>query len=143
MPLKDRNPRAYEIVGLALKVHRTLGRGFVEGVYGDAFELELKQAGIPYEREKKIEVFYNGVKLDSYYVADFICYGEIIVELKAISRLTNGELAQTMNYLKGTGLPCALLLNFGEDTLRHEYLTQDVFLRPRKSASPHPVPAER
>lgn len=56
MPLEDGNPRASAFVGLAMKVHRPLGRGFVEGVYGDALELELKQAGIPYEREKKIEI---------------------------------------------------------------------------------------
>lgn len=91
-----------------------LGSGFLEKVYQEALELEFKEAGIPYEREAKLKVFYKGKPLQQEYIADFVCYGKIIVELKAITKLDTVHEAQVFNYLKATGMDLALLVNFGE-----------------------------
>ena len=104
----------FKIIGAAMKVHRTLGAGFLEAVYQEALELEFQQHGIPYEREKNLTISYNGVELHQTYKADFICYGKIIVELKAVSSLDNVHRAQTINYLKATDLKLGLLINFGD-----------------------------
>ena len=122
MAIKD-NPFAYAILGCAMKVHRTLGYGFLEAVYADALEIELTNAGIPFEREKEIRVSYNGQMLKSAYRADFVCGENFIVELKAIKSLSNIEKAQVLNYVKATDATVALLINFGSTSLQYEYLT--------------------
>ncbi len=103
----------YAIVGAAMEVHSVLGNGFLEAVYQSAIKLELSKRQIPYETEKELPVFYKGEKLDISYRADLICYGKIIVELKAIDRLTSKEESQLLNYLSATGLRVGLLINFG------------------------------
>ena len=111
---------SYNIIGAAMEVHRTLGCGFTEPVYQEAFEKELLLQGIPFEREKTFRVFYKGEKLSKHFRADFVCYDKIIVELKALSE-TNGEhLAQVYNYLKASGLTLGLLINFGLTSLKYE-----------------------
>lgn len=104
---------SYKIVGAAFKVYNTLGPGFLEAVYQEALEIELKRQGIPFEREKELKVVYDGVELKQTYKADFVCYGKIIVELKAVSELDDAHRAQVYNYLHATGLKMGLLLNFG------------------------------
>ena len=104
---------SYKIVGVAFKVYNTLGHGFLEPVYQEAFEIELKRQGIPYEREKVLKIWYDGVELKQTYKADFVCFGKIIVELKAVSALDDAHRAQTYNYLHATGFKLGLLLNFG------------------------------
>ncbi len=106
-----------------MTVHKELGNGFLEAVYQEALELELKERGIPYVREAKITIFYKGQELQKEYYADFICYGKIIVELKCLARLVNANKAQVINYLHGTGLQVGLLFNFGEASLKWERLT--------------------
>ena len=108
-----RDEKTYAIIGAAMAVHNELGCGFLEAVYQDALEIEFKKQGIPYEREKKLSVFYAGQELNSFYRADFICFGEVIVETKAISKMSGTEEAQTLNQLKATKLHKALLINFG------------------------------
>ncbi len=103
----------YAIVGAAMEVHSVLGNGFLEAVYQSAIKLELANRQIPFEVEKELPVFYKSQKLDTYYRADLICYGKIIVELKAIDRLTSKEESQLLNYLSATGLRVGLLINFG------------------------------
>jgi len=103
-----------------MKVHGELGYGFFEAVYKDAFEIELQKAEIPYEREKQLDVFYCNVKIKSFYVADFICYGSVIVEAKAIQQLTGHDEAQLLNYLKATGCKRGLLFNFGSKSLEYK-----------------------
>lgn len=112
----------YKVIGAAMKVHRVLGAGFLENVYQDALEIEFLKQKIPYSREVQIPIFYNKIKLNSSYRADFLCYNSIIVELKALKNLTNIESAQVINYLKATGLKTGLLLNFGEKSLIYKRL---------------------
>lgn len=112
---------AYKIMGAAFQVYNTLGHGFLEAVYQEALEIELGRRGIPNEREKELRITYDGVELKQTYKADFVCYGKIIVELKAVSALDDAHRAQVYNYLHATGYRLGLLLNFGcADELEHQ-----------------------
>ena len=112
---------AYKITGAAFKVYNGLGHGFLEAVYQEALELEFQKQGIPYEREKELKIYYDGVELKQTYKADFVCFGKIIVELKAVSELDDAHRSQVYNYLHATGFKLGLLLNFGHvDELQHE-----------------------
>ena len=88
---------------------------FLERVYQDALEYEFRERGIPYEREKLIQIMYKGKPLGEPYRADFVCYGKIIVELKAVEELQGIHRSQVVNYLKATGMKLGLLVNFGEE----------------------------
>ena len=104
---------SYKIVGAAFKVYNNLGPGFLEAVYQEAFEIELQKQGIAYEREKELKIQYNGIELKQTYKADFVCFGKIIVELKAVSTLDDAHRSQVYNYLHATNYKLGLLLNFG------------------------------
>ena len=104
---------SYDIIGAAFEVYNQLGHGFLEAVYQEALEIELKKRGIPFEREKDIKIYYQGTALKQSYRADFVCYDKIIVELKAVSYLDDTHHAQVYNYLKATGYKLGILLNFG------------------------------
>ena len=104
---------SYKVVGAAFKVYNNLGPGFLEAVYQEALEIELQRQGIPYEREKELKIQYDGIELKQTYKADFVCYGKIIVELKAVSALDDAHRSQVYNYLHATGFQLGLLLNFG------------------------------
>ncbi len=103
-----------------IKVYNELGCGFFEKVYQEALELEFKEASIPYKREQKLQILYKGKPLQLDYIADFICYDKIVVELKAVSELSDIHLAQVLNYLKATNMDLGLLVNFGEQSLHIE-----------------------
>ncbi len=113
---------AYAIIGAAMAVHRELGCGFLEKVYQEALAIEFKLRGIPFEREKHLTVSYKGHLLAQDYYADFVCYGKIIVELKAISELNSEHTAQVINYLNCAKVPLGLLINFGETSLVYKRL---------------------
>jgi len=108
--LKD---EVFAIIGAAIEVHRELGSGFLEAVYQEALEIELASRQIPFEPQKTLMIVYKGRALKKAYEADLVCYGQIIVELKALDRLSGKEEAQILNYLKATGLRVGLLINFG------------------------------
>jgi GxxExxY protein len=111
---------SYAIVGAAMEVHRTLGKGFLESVYQESLGVEFKKRQIPFCREHLLELFYKGDKLSKYFVADFICFEKIVLELKSVSFLTNDHEAQVFNYLKATKLNLALLINFGANSLQYK-----------------------
>ena len=108
----------YAIRGCINAVAHELECGYLEKVYQEALELEFLDAQIPYEREVKLQISYKGKTLKQEYYADFICYGKIIIELKAVSELNEAHEAQVFNYLKTTGLDLALLVNFGEKPVK-------------------------
>ena len=103
----------FEIIGAAIEVHKELGHGFLEAVYQEAVQIELTQRNIPFEAQRSLRIRYKDQMLKKEYVADFICYGKIIAELKALDELTGKEESQLLNYLKVTGLRVGLLINFG------------------------------
>ena len=105
--------QSYTINGAAFRVYNKLGHGFLEAVYQEALEIEFQRQGIPYEREKELTIVYDGVELKQTYKADFICFGKIIVELKAVSALDDAHRSQVYNYLHATNYKLGLLYNFG------------------------------
>ena len=110
----------YQIVGAAMEVSNHLGCGFLEAVYQEALSLEFAERHIPYVQQKRIQITYKDTILQKHYVADFLCYEQIIVEIKALKQLTSIDEAQILNYLKATGHPVGVLLNFGSPKLEWE-----------------------
>ncbi len=115
------NELTREIIGAAMEVHNTLGRGFLENVYEEALAIELDLRKVHYERQKGIDVFYKGL-LAKQFFCDLLVGGKVLVELKALKTITNVEEAQTLNYMKATGLEIGLLINFGEQSLKYKRL---------------------
>lgn len=103
-----------------MEVHNNLGAGFLEIVYKDALEYEFKKADIPYEREKMYDVNYKGIILPHKFYADFVVYGNIILEVKGVAGITDEFIAQAINYLKVSQNQLALLVNFGELKLNYK-----------------------
>ena len=112
-----RDPRTFAIIGAAMAVHRQLGCGFLEAVYQEAMAVEMEARGIQFRREVECPIYYNKVLLASRYRVDFLCNNEVIVEIKALKKLSGTEEAQIINYLKAANLEIALLLNFGQPSL--------------------------
>lgn len=116
-PLKE---ECYQIIGACMNVHNGLGCGFLEPVYQEALSLELTEQGIHFLKEKVLDVYYKEYLLDKKYQADFLCYGEVIMELKATDSLHPEYIAQVLNYLKATGKKIGLLVNFGTTKLQYK-----------------------
>ncbi|PAW77738.1 MAG: GxxExxY protein [Verrucomicrobia bacterium Tous-C9LFEB] len=121
--IQDLNQTAYQaedlaktVIGLAMKVHRVLGPGFLESVYANALLVELREAGIPAETEKRLNVYYRDVVVGEF-LADLIIGEQLIIELKAVQNLSNAHSVQLVNYLTATHIECGLLLNFGSSSL--------------------------
>ena len=135
MTVDHRDEQTYAIIGVAMEVHRELGPGFLEAVYQDAMAVELTLRGIPFKRECLLQVHYKERLLPSFYRSDFICFDEVIVEIKALDALIGIHEAQTINYLKATGLQRALLINFGTVSLQYKRLIRSH----TQSPPPNPV----
>mgnify|MGYP001333539305 CR=1 FL=1 len=103
----------FRIIGAAIEVSKELSSGYLEAVYQEALEIEFIDNKIPFESQKRLEIHYKNRILEKKYIADFVCYGKIIDEIKAIKSITSIEEAQLLNYLKITGLPLGLIINFG------------------------------
>ena len=108
---------SYKIKGCLMEVHKELGPGFLEQVYQEALEHEFKKAGIPYEREVHLRIRYKNIILKKEYIADFICYDKIIVELKTVSDIIEIHKCQVLNYLKATGYQLGIIGNFAKKSL--------------------------
>ena len=110
----------YSIIGAAMMVHQELGYGFLEAVYQEALEKEFQLRNIPYKREIPLKIYYKNEPLEKCYIADYICYDKIIVELKALSQITPEHQGQVVNYLSATKLKLGLIFNFGKKSLEHK-----------------------
>lgn len=105
-----------------MEVHRNLGHGFLEIVYKDAIEYEMKSEGVSYKREKRYDIWYKDVKLSHNFYADFVVYDKVILEVKSVQGIANEHIAQTINYLKASENKVALLVNFGRKSLEWKRL---------------------
>jgi GxxExxY protein len=124
----DKDDRTHAIIGAAIEVHNQLGQGFLEAVSQESLAIELTGRSIPFLKEVDIPIRYKGAPLRCVYRADFLCFQDILVELKALTMIGGVEQAQLINYLKATGLRLGLLLNFGSSRLEVERLRLDPHL---------------
>ncbi|CAN5689847.1 GxxExxY protein [soil metagenome] len=108
----------YQVIGLAMKVHQTLGNGFLEKVYENSLMLLFKRAGLTAKQQVAVKVYFEG-EIVGEYIADILVEGKVILELKVTDKITNIHKAQVLNYLKATGLEIALIINFGGRSLEH------------------------
>ena len=115
----------YEIVGAAINVHKELGGGFLESVYQEALGIELADQKIPFEKEVRLPIIFKGNTLTKFFIADFVCHGDIIVELKSCSMILEEHYAQVINYLKATNKKLGLILNFGPKSLEFKRVILD------------------
>ncbi|MBE7529937.1 MAG: GxxExxY protein [Chloroflexi bacterium] len=122
----------FGVVGAAMEVSNVLGAGFLEAVYQEALGIELRSRAIPFVAQPTVRISYKGHILAKEYVPDFICYDQVIVEIKAIKALTTIEQAQLLNYLKATRKRVGLLLNFGSPKLEWKRM---VLTRPLRTAN--------
>ena len=103
----------YSIIGAAMDVYNTLGPGFAEPVYQEAFWVEMTSRNIPVKAQQELTILYKGKLLQKTYIVDYLAYEAIIIEIKALDQLGSREEAQLLNYLKATTRPLGLLINFG------------------------------
>jgi len=122
-----------KIIGVAMEVHTNLGSGFLESVYEEAMAVEFDLHGIKYERQKAIDVLYKGRKIKQF-ICDILVEDKVLIELKALKHLTDIEHAQTLNYLKATGLKLGFLMNFGSKSLDYKRFIKEKSVKSVKSA---------
>jgi GxxExxY protein len=118
MDTKEKDPRTYAIIGVAMEVHKEMGPGFLEAVYHECLEIEFQIRNIPYISKPRLKLYYKSRQLEKYYEPDFLIYSEIVVEIKAAKSLTKNDEAQIINSLKGSKQKVGLLINFGELSLK-------------------------
>ena len=116
-PLQD---ETYQIIGVCMEVHRILGKGFLEIVYKDAIEYEMRKKTIPYDREKKYEIQYKDTLLPHQFFADFVVFDNVILEVKAQEGLVEEHYSQILNYLAVSKCKIGLIVNFGKDSLEYK-----------------------
>ena len=111
---------SYKIIGACFEVHKTLGHGFKEIVYKDALELEFQRCRIPSIREQPFNIFYKEQKLKHYFIADFVIYEKIVLEIKIGGYIGDPYIKQTINYLKASGLKLGIVINFGTPSMEFQ-----------------------
>lgn len=111
---------SYLIIGACMEVHKKLGVGFLESVYAEALEQEFMKSNIPYQREKKLPVHYDGKPLKKFFKTDFVCFDTIVVELKSTVFISEMDRRQSLNYLKATQFKLGILVNFGTPSLTYK-----------------------
>jgi GxxExxY protein len=111
---------AYQIIGICMDVHNILGGGFLEIVYKDAIEFELRQKSIIYEREKEYDIIYKNIMLPHKYFSDFTVFDKIILEVKAVDGIADEFIKRTINYLAVSKCKLGLIVNFGRDKLSYK-----------------------
>ena len=116
--------KMYKIIGAAMDLYNELGFGYSESIYQECMSIVCTEKGIPWEREKLLKMYFHGNELNKTYKADFVCFGDIIVELKAVSELTKEHRAQLFNYLRITDSCAGILINFGD----HDRLVSERYL---------------
>jgi len=116
-PFKE---ECYDIIGVCMDVANKLGCGFLEPIYQDALCFGFSDQSIPFEREKVLDIYFKDHLLTKKYIADFFCFGQVILEIKATEALLPIHTAQVLNYLKATGKKIALLVNFGTTKLQYK-----------------------
>ncbi len=121
----EQEKETYSVIGAAMAVHNELGMGFLENVYQEALEHEFKINKIPFEREKRININYKDTILQSYYIVDFVCFNNVLVEIKASKNISGIDKSQLINYLKATKLEKGLLINFGTQKLEYKRIILD------------------
>lgn len=121
--------RMYQIIGAAMSLYNELGSGYSEPIYQECLSVICSEKDIPWEREKTLKMYFHGVELEKIYKADFVCYDDIIVELKAVSELLSEHRAQLFNYMRITNTRFGILINFGEKDRLHaeKYMYNDLF----------------
>jgi GxxExxY protein len=112
--------RTYKIIGAAMEVHKEPGSGFLEAVYQEALEREFNYQNIPHNSQPQVGIEYKGEPLGKKYEPDFICDDAVIVEIKAMNKLSSNEHAQIINYLKAAKFKVGLLINFGSKSSEHK-----------------------
>ena len=115
-----KDERTYKIIGAAMDVHKEMGCGFLEAVYQEALDIEFKRRDVPVKAQPVIEIFYKGILLEKKYQPDFICFNEVIIEIKALDQLSGTEESQIINYLKASCMKVGLLINFGSKSLEYK-----------------------
>lgn len=130
MNTENGDPRTRAIIGAAIEAHRELGHGFLEAVYREALALELAARNISFQREARLAIRYKQQALKCIYRADFVCFGDIVVEVKALAAVGGNEQAQVINYLKASRFRLGILLNFGAPRLQIKRLVFDSPLCP-------------
>ena len=134
---QERDPRTYAIIGAAMEVHKELGCGFLEPVYQECLEIEFEHSKIPAVAKPQLTLCYRGRTLRQTYQPDFICWGKIVVEIKAVSALADEHRAQVINYLNATGHQLGLLVNFGHyPNLEWERIVNTRTIKPATPALP-------
>ena len=129
--------KMYNIIGAAMDVYNELGYGYSEAIYQECLSIICTEKGIPWERERQLNMSFHGHELKKKYVADFVCYDDIVVELKAVSELTNEHRAQLFNYLRITDSYAGILINFGNpDKLLSERYLYDTLLDEYRYVTP-------
>lgn len=111
---------SYSIIGACMKVHQKLGPGFLEAVYQEALVKEFTKLALPFQKEKKLALYYDGEKMNKYYRADFLCYNKVVLEVKALEFIARNLNKQLFNYLKATTMKLGILVNFGKSSLEYK-----------------------